>query len=525
MVKPRRTALAAAVGLAALSLAPASRADWQFTPRLDLRETYTDNVLLLERGRERSQVVSELSPGFVLSNTGPRLDLNASYTKHLFKYADEDIRTAGTGGAGGVHGNTQQLQAGLKARLLGESLFLESTASISQQGNSAFGPAPIDTGVPGSGFAAGVSSEVKSFRVSPYYVQRYGSFALAELRYVRDRVSSDNVAFGTSNGDTVSLKLNSGPSFRLVGWGLNYNRQELTDSIAAKTSNENLSASLNYLYSSVLTLTVSAGYDQYDYQSQGGVTKGKSWSVGGIWTPNLRTRVQASVGKRYFGDSYSLVAMHRGRASVFSVNYSDAVTTTRSQFLLPSTVDTAALLDQMFQAAIPDAAARRQAVLAYMQSAGLPPSLANSINYLSNRYMLQKQASASAAFNGARWTLILSLVDARRNGLSLIDVDAGLLGATSNTLNENTHQTSANATANWRLSPYSSINFGLARNKARSLATERVDNNTSYRINLTHQFARRLYGNVELRKVKGATAVAGRDYTENAVSASLGKQF
>lgn len=521
MVKPRRTALAAAVGLAALSLAPTSRAEWKFTPRLDLRETYSDNIMLAESGKERSQVVSELSPGFLLSNIGPRMDMTASYTKHLFKYADDDLG----GGTSGVHGNTQQLQATLKARLLAESLFLESSASISQQGNSAFGPALIDNGVPGSGFASGVSSEVKTYRVSPYYVQRFGSFARAELRYARDRVSSDNVSFGTSNGDSLSLNLTSGPAARLVGWGLSYNRQEVSDSIAAKSSNDNLNATLSYLYSPVLTLTVSAGYDQYDYQSQGGVTKGKSWSVGGIWTPSLRTRVQASIGKRYFGDSYSLVAMHRGRASVLSVNYSDAVTTTRSQFLLPSAVDTAALLDQMFQAAIPDAAARRQAVLAYIQSAGLPPSLANSINYLSNRYMLQKQATATAAFNGARGTLILSLVDARRNGLSLIDVDAGLLGASSNTLNENTHQTSASATANWRLSPYSSVNLGVNRNKSRSLATDRVDDYISYRINLTHQFARNLMGTAELRKVKGVTAVAGRDYTENAVSASLAKQF
>lgn len=521
MVKPCRTALAAAVGLAALSLAPASRADWKITPRLDWRETYTDNVLLAAPGQERSQLVSQLSPGLSIVNKGPRIDLVATYNKNLFKYADDELG----GGVGGVQGNTQNLQASLKARLLGESLFLDSAASISQQGNSAFGPTLVDNGVPGNGFAAGVSSEVKTYRVSPYYLHRFGSFARAELRYARDRVSSDNLAFGTSSGDNLSLNLASGAAFRQIGWGLSYTRQELSDTISDESSSQTLSASLNYVYSTVLTLALSSGYDQYDYQSPGGSTKGKSWSVGGTWTPGARTRVQASIGKRYFGDSYSLVASHRGRASIWTVNYSDAVTTTRSQFLLPSTVNTADLLDQMFQAQIPDAAARRQAVLAYMQATGLPPALANSINYLSNRYMLQKQAQASAAFNGARGTLIVTLVDARRNGLSVLDVDAGLLGGTNNTLNENTHQTGGSATVNWRLSPHTGLNFSASRNKARSLSSDRVDNNTSYRINLTRQFANKLQGNVELRKVKGVTAVAGRDYTENAVSASLGKLF
>ena len=523
MVKPRRKALAAAVGLAALSLAPSSRADWQFDPRLELRETYTDNVMLLGPGQERSQLVSELTPGLAISNHSQRMDFSGSYSKHLFKYADSDL-----GGINGVRGNTQQLQANLKARLLGESLFLDSTASISQQGTSAFGPGGlIENGVPGNGFASGVSSEIKAFRISPYFVQRFGSFARAELRYARDRVSSDNAAFATSNGNNLSLNLASGQAFRVLGWSLSYNRQELSDTLAnnATSQSQSLSGALNYVYSSMLTMTVSTGYDEYDYQAPGGTTKGKSWSVGGTWTPSSRTRVQASIGKRYFGDSYSLVAMHRGRSSVLSVNYSDSVTTTRSQFLLPSAVNTADLLDQMFQAAIPDAAARRQAVLAYIQAAGLPASLANSINYLSNRYMLQKQATATAAFNSARGTLILALSDFRRDGLSVVDVDAGLLGASNNTLNDNTRQTGGTATANWRLSPHSSINLGLGRNKTRSLATGRVDNTSSYRINLTRQFAGKLYGNVELRKVKGATAVAGRDYTENAVSASLSKQF
>eukprot|EP01032_Pedospumella_encystans_P029152 gene29152-32925_t len=120
-----------------------------------------------------------------------------------------------------------------------------------------------------------------------------------------------------------------------------------------------------------LMLTVTGGYDEYDYQSLGGVTKGKNWSVGGSWRPSGRTSVQLNVGKRYFGDSYFLAANHRTRTSVWSLTYSDAVTTTRSQFQLPSAVNTFALLDQLFQAQIPDAAARRQAVEAYIIAAGL----------------------------------------------------------------------------------------------------------------------------------------------------------
>jgi uncharacterized protein (PEP-CTERM system associated) len=62
-------------------------------------------------------------------------------------------------------------------------------------------------------------------------------------------------------------------------------------------------------------------------------------------------------------------------------------------------------------------------------------------------------------------------------------------------------------------------------NRSESLSQDRTDNNRSVRLSMTRQFARQVNGSVELRRVKGVTAVAGRDYTENAVSASVSKQF
>lgn len=520
MVKPRRKGLAAAVGLAALSLAQPSRADWTFAPNVNLRETWTDNVMLAGEGEERSQFITELTPGFVLQNKGPRLDFRVNYTKHFYKYADESLR-----GPNGQEANSgqQSLQADMKARLISDLLYLDSSATISEQNVSAFGPSA--GGGPANPFAPGLSSQIKTWRVSPYLLHRFGSQANAELRYAHDKVSSDRSDFGTSTSDQLTLNLASGSAFRSIGWNLYYTRQNLEDTISQSSSSQSVLGTLNYLYTPQLTLTVTGGYDEYDYQSVGGKTKGKNWSVGGSWRPSGRTSVTLNVGKRYFGDSYFLAANHRTRVSVWTLNYSDAVTTTRSQFTLPSAVDTFALIDQLFTAQIPDAAARRQAVLAYIQASGLPPSLANSINYLSNRYMLQKQLQATAAFNGARGTLVLALVSSRRNGLSLLDVDAGLLGGSSNTLNDNTRQTGATATLNWRLSPLTGINLTGTVNRSESLSQVRSDNNRSIRLTLTRQFARKVNGNVEVRRVKGVTAVAGRDYTENAISASVSKQF
>jgi hypothetical protein len=49
------------------------------------------------------------------------------------------------------------------------------------------------------------------------------------------------------------------------------------------------------------------------------------------------------------------------------------------------------MLDRLFSATISDPIVRAQAVQAYIAATGLPPSLANNINYLSNRYMREKR--------------------------------------------------------------------------------------------------------------------------------------
>jgi uncharacterized protein (PEP-CTERM system associated) len=514
--------LALAVALAALSLAPPSRADWKVTPYIDLQETYTDNVLLAPKDQARSQFVTTLAPSLSLIGHTPRADLSVNYSKRFNEYSDSNLS--------GTNGSTQQLQATGKARLVDELLFLDANASISQQAVSAFGPQPTFTGNTNN-FAQGVGTEVKTYRISPYLLQRFGSAATAQVRYTRDHVSTSTSTFGNSDSNTLAVDLASGAAYRKVGWGLTYTRQLIDDSIAPKSTSENVNASLRYLQSQELTLSLNAGYDKYDYQSLGGRTQGKSWSVAANWTPGARTSVQASVGKRYFGDSYSLALQHRVRSSVWSLNYSDGVTTTRSQFQLPQTIDTAALLDQLFSASIPDAALRAQAVAAYIQSAGLPPSLANSINYLSNRYMLQKQFQGSAAFNGAHGTLILALVDSKRNALSLTNVDDGLLGSINNSLNDNTHQTGATATLNWRLSARTSLDASAAYMRVRALAlvdrtdSHRTDTTRTLRLNVRRQLGSKLTGVLELRRANGSLSDGARDYTENAVVATLSKYF
>lgn len=507
--RPRPLPLA--IGLALLSLAPASHADWKFTPAVDVRETYTDNVAL--RAAAQANWVTELTPGMSLDYKGPSVQLRSAYRKHFYEYSDRQV--------GGTQANSQEMSTDLKAKLLRETLLLDASASIAQREASAFGPLLQGTG---NNFAAGNSNEVKTVRVSPYLVHRFGSVANAELRYTRDRVSSNNANLNAINGDTVAFNVSSGTAFRQFGWSMQANQEKQHSNANAGNSTGTIyNLSLRWLPIDTLTFTLTGGHDNYDYQALGGANGGASWSLGLKWVPSGRTTVQASAGKRYYGNSYSLQALHRTRMSVWSMNYNDAVTNTRSQFLLPSAVDTFSLLDRMFSATIPDAATRRQAVEAYIQSTGLPPSLANSINYFSNRYQLQKQFQAAGAFNLPHMTFVLSLQDTRRRGLSIADVDGGLLGSTTKTLNDSTRQSGINGTLNWRLSARTGLIASADYTQVHSVSANRTDNNKTMRIGITHQMQPKLRASLDLRRIEGGAAPA--TFTENAIAASLNKQF
>lgn len=516
MAKRQRRILPAAVALAMLSLAAPSRADWKFTPMVDLRETYTDNVALRAVGQ--ANWVSEIAPGFILEDSSPRLQLKATYSKHFFEYSDKDI--------GGTNGNQQQLTADAKAKLVNDLLFLDASANISQRAASAFGPLLFNNagGIgAGNGFASANSNEVKTFRLSPYLMNRFGSYATGELRYAQDRVSSNASGLGDTNGGTTSLNVNSGTAFHTLGWNVVATHADLTSTVAGKSRNDNMNVGLRYLVIPTFTATTSVGYDSYDYAALGGKTGGKAWSVGFRWEPSTRTSVVATVGKRYYGNSYHLQSLHRTRASVWTLNYSDEVTTTRAQFLLPSTVNTATLLDGLFTSSIPDPVARRQAVDAYILATGLPASLANSINYFSNRYILQKQLQAAAAFNGAHSTLIVTLTDARRQALSAATVDSGLLGSSTSALNENTRQDSITGILNWRLNTRTSANLSADYTRVTSVTQNRTDNHSSLRMILTHELQSQLSGNLEVRRLRGGVSPAS--YIENAIAVAITKKF
>ncbi len=503
------TATAAAV---ALLLSPACRAELRVEPSAQFQQTYTDNVSLAPPDQARGLWISELTPGIAVRDDSPRLQLLAAYEAHLYAYSRDDPAAN--------QSLSHQFNGKLHAEAVTGLLYLDAAGAYRQQAVSAFGPPVAD-----NTYLTENRANVKTYSLSPYVTHSFSRLASADLRYTHDVVSADSAGFNHSKSDSVQASVGGSVGAR-VGWGAQYYRRRLEDGTGPTTISGNVGLNGSYQVATPLRLTASIGRDEYKYESQAGDTPtGKSWSLGFGWTPSSRTSVTASVGKRFFGDSYHLDAVHRTRATAWSVRYATDVTTSRDQFLLPASVSTYDLLDRMYAGAIPDPVQRRQAVDAFIRANGLPRTLNDSVNYLSNRYILQKQFSASMAWTLAHSVLVLSVTDERRNALSSVQSDSTLLGSRFGSLNDNSHQRGGTATFNYRLSPRSSLNLSASFIKADSLIQEASSINRAYRLALSRQLGRQLTGDLELRRQIGSVAGVGGGYRENAIVFHLNQRF
>lgn len=504
---------AAAAGASGGVDAPAAPAPnpWRFTPTLDYGLILTDNVGLQRDARKTGQLISELSPGFDARYNGPRLVGRATYDLHLFQGLRRDVP--------GSRRNSHSLQSDMRAELVDDMLFVDAGATINQVGISPFGQAP-------GRYSTANTAEVKTWRVSPSLRNRLGRFAVSEVRYTRDGVSAGRSGLGDTSGDTVSLSLRSGQSWQDLGFALNASDQTIRDKVRNDSTIQTGNFNLTYQLLRTLNVTAGVNYDNYNYESLGGANGGNGWNAGFTWTPSRRTSLTVNHGQRFYGPSRVLKGMHRTRRTVWNISYDDMVTSTRANFLLPSAVDTAALIDSLLLPNFPDPEERARAVEEYIRSTGLPPTLADQINFFSNRYSLQKQLRGSFAYRAARTTVLYSVYRVRREALSSSVADSVLLGTSTSTVNDNVDQKGFAASLQYSLNSRSKLSLTTDIYNTESLTTGFTGRTRAVRLGLRQRLQKFTNARIELRHVKGATGViAPAPYSENAISAYLTMQY
>lgn len=516
MPSPRLKPLAAALMLAG-ALSPAIAADVTFTPRIEVRSTYTDNVHLAVIGQEQGDVITEIKPGFKLDVDGRRLKAHIDYTLDYLHYRDrqaEKDKLHNFWGEGGLNA-------------IDDWLFIEARGSINQVLVDPFGAYAV--GENAINLSAN-RAEVRTYHVTPYVRHDIGDFARGEIRYVREGVRSDADRLSDTDTERKTLILSSGSGFRNVGWGFLYNDETIDYASAGKVGITTAFGVLKYNVTRQFAVTATAGHEKYGYLSLSNRSSGNFWTVGIGWRPSVRTLLDFSVGRRFFGTTAALNFNHRSRRTAWQVSYNEDITTTQQQFQVgtttTTTLNTAAFIDRLWTSLIPDPNIRRDAVLAFVRDSGLPATLTPGANAFANTFFLQKALQASVAIRTRRGTLMLNAFNSLKRSTGSVDLDVALFGS-GGTLDDRRQLRQAGAQLLWNysLSPRTGLTLSASHVDAHSSLARKEIVVHNQRIGLSHRFARDLRGELELRRMRQSATEWFSNIRENAASVALIKEF
>lgn len=180
---------AGALGLFAASaalVAQAQAGDWLITPRMEVQELFTDNVLSTAVNR-RSDLITTLAPGLNITGDSARLRGVLDYSPAFYKYA----LTPGQDIVG------HNLYASGTATLVPDLLFFDAHAYAALQPVTPALTTDLSSLVPTSGVSATAPAnvfaptaipksqltQVTTAIASPYVQRRFGGYGTGELRY------------------------------------------------------------------------------------------------------------------------------------------------------------------------------------------------------------------------------------------------------------------------------------------------------------------------------------------------------
>jgi uncharacterized protein (PEP-CTERM system associated) len=254
-------------------------------------------------GSDGTDVELSVRPGLQISSRAGRLRGSLSYsfaaTRHTKRKEGDGI--------------SNLLSAAFDGSVVDGWMYINGSASISQQNRSAFGEQSVGDGL---GSANPNRVEVGTASVSPYVTGRLGQLATyrASLTGSATNTRRSSNTDSTTTGAAVALASPQGGT--LLSWGLDGSWQEVDFRVGRTTETGRAQASLNIVPDIDWSLSLRAGQESTNV---GSVNKENysNWGASVRWTPSPRTSATFDTDRRYFGDSHKVLIDHRmSRSSI-----------------------------------------------------------------------------------------------------------------------------------------------------------------------------------------------------------------
>ncbi len=475
-------------------VADAQAVEWRFTPYVSPAVTYTDNVNQSQNNPQNAMILS-VTPGFGLQSVGSRR-IQAGMNYSL------------TGVARFSNDNTTDLYHNLsaigKAELIEDFLYVDGSANITQGLISLFGSQADATTNDTN------RTTVGSYSLSPYIQKRLSNFATVQVRYTNGgTIFGNNAAASDAVTNALTASITSGTRFNDLNWGLDYSiRQSNNNGTTPKSTFERANLTLGYALTRKFRVFGTYGEESNDFLTVNNAS-GSSYSVGFGWSPSRRTSIEASIGERYFGRTYSLVGTHRTQASNWSVRYSEDVSDISQMVLNFNDLRSAELMCPVGTVLLPDATLAQKLARGCRVKLGFGTSIQNGV-------FIIKLLSADVTWTKGRLGLGLNAFDTTR-------IYQGFSGAEDHTLG-------VVGKVDYRLTARTNANTSLAftRNTASAVLLNgpaRQDNIVTLSLGLNHRFGKDLSGALTFRHQQRDSNIVNADYTENSLTASANLRF
>ena len=484
--------------LVALASVPAAHAiEWRVEPTVSASATLTDNVNQ-SATNEKNALILTATPAVTLYSEGSRR------VRATLQYGLTGVTRIGEDQSDNLYHN---LNAAGSAELVPDSVFIDGDARVSQELTSLLGSP-----------AAATVNDVNrtttgSYSVSPYVRHRFGTFADFDARYTLSGVLFGSNAFSDLLTNAFDTSLNSGTRFVDLSWGLDYYYRDVSARnvtvVNGSYTYERANLGLRYALTRTFRLIGNVGQEKINYEAATATDLDHStWSAGFDWAPSRRTSLEATMGERFFGNTYSLSANYRGRQSLWTASYVEDVNDISQATLTQGTLYIYLCGNQFVRT--PFLIAPAPGCILVASQPGLIPSLSNGL-YVGKTFTA-----------GVNWGI-------RKISYSINAYDISRAYLLQNNLED--HSQGVNGSVHYRLSPLTDLfgNVGLTRNQIPAalshLPIDRDDDLLSFILGVNHQFGSRLRGALTAEHYRRNSNDPTAEYRENRLTATVNMSF
>ncbi|MCA3240859.1 MAG: TIGR03016 family PEP-CTERM system-associated outer membrane protein [Rubrivivax sp.] len=402
---------------------------------------------------------------------------------------------------------TNRLAAKFSAEAVPRHLYIDGSASIAQQSNSAFGLQSVSNSVSENPNRA----EVGTASLSPVLRGVLAGAVSVEARLDAAVVNTRRTSVGDNTQTGGSLSMSSALPGTLITWGLSARSTETDFRIGRTTRADSATASLGWQADADLSFSARGGTESQDVQEFES-RRTSTWGVGATWRPSPRTRLQADLDDRFFGRGYSVVAEYRlPRTSFTWTSNRDTSDGTGSRF---ESITEFQQLMALFAVDFPDPVAREAAVRERLTSLGIDPLQVVQPGFVTAAVSVTERHQLRWAWSGLRLNFS---AQANRSTNNVIDA------AASASARERVRQQGYSANVGYRLSPTSSLAATGSRQMTRGTSTQPSNDLKSASLTWTEQLGRRT--NASLSTRYSVFNSATDPYREAAITASLVMRF